>query len=158
MSKAVFSGTFDPITLGHVDIIRRGAQLFDELYVGILDNPAKSFFFTHEERFRIAQEAVADIPNVRVFLHTGSMVEFLRTHDVYTILRGLRGSTDLEYEKQMAEINQMLEPRCETVSLPARPELASISSSAVKEVASIGESIKRLVPECVIRYWNEKQG
>lgn len=108
MKKAIYTGSFDPVTLGHMDIIRRAADTFDELVVGVLNNKEKKPLFSVEERVKILQEAVRDIPNVKIDSFSGLFVDYAREKDIWIAVRGLRAITDLEYEMQMAQTNRML--------------------------------------------------
>ena len=108
MKKAIYTGSFDPVTLGHMDIIRRAADTFDELVVGVLNNKEKKPLFSVEDRVKILQEAVRDIPNVKIDSFSGLFVDYARENDIWIAVRGLRAITDLEYEMQMAQTNRML--------------------------------------------------
>jgi pantetheine-phosphate adenylyltransferase len=149
---AVYTGTFDPLTLGHLDVIRRGSALFDHLVVGIGVNPYKTSLFTIEERVDMARRIVAPIPGVSVSAFDGLAVQFVRSLGARIILRGVRTLSDMEYEFAMSLTNQRLDPNVETVFLMADGEYSHISSSLIKQVASFGgaEALKRFVPPEVI--------
>ncbi len=146
---AVFTGTFDPLTLGHLDVIKRGAVLFDRLIVGIGVNPNKASLFSVEERVELARRVVAPLKGVTVASFEGLAVHFVRSVDARVILRGVRTLSDMEYEFGMSLTNQRLDPSVETVFLMADGEYSHISSSLIKQVASFGgkEALKRFVPE-----------
>ena len=146
---AIYPGTFDPLTNGHVDIIERGSRLFDRIIVGILLNVEKSPLFTVEERVEIAREVFESYPNVEVDTFDGLLVEYARRKRAGVIVRGLRAISDFEYEMQMALMNRHLNPEVETVfMMPAEP-YTYVSSRLVKEVAALGGSITTLVPTIV---------
>ena len=146
---AIYPGTFDPLTNGHVDIIERGSKLFDRIIVGILLNVEKSPLFTVEERVEIAREVFESYPNVEVDTFDGLLVEYARRKRAGVIVRGLRAISDFEYEMQMALMNRHLNPEVETVfMMPAEP-YTYVSSRLVKEVAALGGSITTLVPTIV---------
>jgi pantetheine-phosphate adenylyltransferase len=146
---AIYPGSFDPLTNGHVDIIQRGARLFDRIVVAILLNVEKSPLFTVDERVDIAREVFAKNPNVEVDTFDGLLVEYARRKGAGVIVRGLRAISDFEYEMQMALMNRNLNPAVETVfMMPAEP-YTYVSSRLVKEVAALGGSISNLVPRVV---------
>ncbi len=152
MRKAIYPGSFDPITVGHLDIIQRAAATFDELTVAVLHNPDKSPLFSVEERVNMITEAVKDIPNVRVDSFSGFLVDYARAHDIQVSVRGLRTASDFEYELQTARFNQHLsEGMVETCFLAARPEYAHISSSAIRQVAKFHGNIRGMVPDCILK-------
>lgn len=146
---AVYPGTFDPLTNGHVDIILRGARLFDRIVVGILHNPEKSPFFSVEERVAMAREVFAAEPTVEVASFGGLLVEFAREHGADVIVRGLRAVSDFEYEFQMALMNRRLVPDLETVFMMPAEAYTYISSRLIREVFALGGPISGLVPEAV---------
>ena len=157
MSKAVYPGTFDPMTVGHLDIIKRASANFEEVTVAILVNPDKSPLFSVEERVRMIKEAVKDIPNVKVDFFSGLLVEYAKAHDINVSVRGLRTPSDFEYELPTAQFNQLLsQGEVETCFYATRPELAHISSSAVRQVAKFKGDIKGLVPDCILNDIYEK--
>ena len=146
---AVYPGSFDPLTNGHVDIIQRGSRLFDRIIVGILLNVEKSPLFTVEERVEIAREVFGSYPNVEVDTFDGLLVEYARSRRAGVIVRGLRAISDFEYEMQMALMNRHLNPEVETVfMMPAEP-YTYVSSRLVKEVVALGGSVTTLVPSIV---------
>jgi pantetheine-phosphate adenylyltransferase len=146
---AIYPGTFDPLTNGHVDIIQRGSRLFDRIIVGILLNVEKSPLFTVSERVEIAQEVFGPYPNVEVDTFDGLLVEYARRKQAGVIVRGLRAISDFEYEMQMALMNRHLNPEVETVfMMPAEP-YTYVSSRLVKEVVALGGSVTTLVPSIV---------
>jgi pantetheine-phosphate adenylyltransferase len=154
---AIYPGSFDPLTNGHVDIIRRGAGVFERIVVGILLNLDKSPLFTVAERVDIAREVFAGYPNVEVDTFDGLLVEYARRKRARVIVRGLRAISDFEYEMQMALMNRHLNPEVETVfMMPAEP-YTYVSSRLVKEVVALGGSVKGLVPELVESRLREKK-
>lgn len=146
MKTAIYPGSFDPVTLGHYDIIERSSKIFDKLIVGVLNNSAKSPLFSVEERVNILREATKDLPNVRICAFDGLSVNFARENQANVILRGLRAITDFEYELQMAQTNRVLAPDVDTVFLATGLEYAYLSSTIVKEVAHFDGDISRFVP------------
>jgi pantetheine-phosphate adenylyltransferase len=154
---AIYPGTFDPLTNGHVDIIQRGARLFDRIVVAILLNVEKSPLFTVAERVDIAREVFADNPKVEVDTFDGLLVDYARRRNAGVIVRGLRAISDFEYEMQMALMNRHLNPNVETVfMMPAEP-YTYVSSRLVKEVAALGGSVTNLVPRLVEERLREKK-
>ena len=147
---AVYNGSFDPVTNGHLDVISRGAALFDKVIVGVLHNSTKSPLFSVEERVNILKKATQDIPNVEVRSFSGLAVDFAKECQAHTIVRGLRAITDFEYELQMAQTNRVLEPEVDTTFLITSLEYAYLSSTVVKEVAAFGGDIHKFVPEFVM--------
>lgn len=156
MLRAVYPGSFDPVSFGHLDIITRSAKLVDELIVGVLVNNAKSPLFSVEERVKILEKTVENIPNVKVIPFEGLLVEFVRKMEAQMVVRGLRAITDFEYELQMAQTNHKLEPELETIFLTTSLEYSYLSSSTVKEVAAFGGDISQFVPHIVIERMQEK--
>jgi pantetheine-phosphate adenylyltransferase len=153
---AVYPGSFDPITMGHVDIIQRGSRLFDRIVVAVLINADKSPLFTVGERVEIAREVFRDRTNVEVDTFDGLLVDYARRRDAKVIVRGLRAVSDFEYEMQMALMNRRLNPDVETVfMMPAEP-YTYVSSRLVKEVVALGGSVKGIVPDIVERKLREK--
>ncbi|MCI6432784.1 MAG: pantetheine-phosphate adenylyltransferase [Oliverpabstia sp.] len=151
MTTAVYPGSFDPVTNGHLDVITRGANLFDRVIVGVLHNSAKSPLFSVKERVKILEEATADLKNVEIVSFSGLSVEFARKCNAKVIIRGLRAITDFEYELQMAQTNRVLAPDIDTMFLTTSLEYAYLSSTTVKEVAAFGGDISKFVPEFVRR-------
>ena len=156
MLRAIYPGSFDPVTFGHLDIITRSAKLVDELIVGVLVNNAKTPLFSVEERVKILENTVENIPNVKVIPFEGLLVDFARKMKARMIVRGLRAITDFEYELQMAQTNHKLEREIETIFLTTSLEYSYLSSSTVKEVAAFGGDISQFVPDIVIKRMQEK--
>lgn len=150
MRKAVYPGSFDPVTFGHLDVIARSAALVDELVVGVLVNNVKSPLFSVEERVNILLEVTKDIPNVRVESFSGLSVDFAKQRQAKFIVRGLRAITDFDYELQMSQTNRILNPEIDTIFLTTSLEYAYLSSTTVKEVASYGGDISEFVPGIVV--------
>lgn len=146
---AIFPGSFDPITNGHLDIISRGVRLFDRLVVAILVNPEKAPLFTVPERVDLLREVLAGWPNVEVDTFGGLLVDYARRKDATAVVRGLRAISDFEYEMQMALMNRRLSPQLETVFMMPAETYSYVSSRLVKEVFALGGSITGLVPEAV---------
>jgi len=146
---ALYPGSFDPVTKGHVDIAARAATLFDHLVLGVFDTPAKDIFFTSGERVEMLREAVAHLPNVSVESYSCLTVEFVKEIGAKFIVRGLRMGSDFEREFDMALMNQRLDPEIDTVCLMSSAEYQFISSSLLKEVAEGGGDVSVFVPECV---------
>lgn len=143
--KAVYPGSFDPITLGHMDIISRAAEMVDELIVGVLINQAKSPLFSVDERVKMIQIVTREIGNVTVESFSGLSVDFAREKHAEFIVRGLRAITDFEYELQMAQTNRIMNPEIDTIFLTTNLKYAYLSSTTVKEVASYGGDISKFV-------------
>ena len=158
MRTAVYPGSFDPVTNGHLDVISRGAELFDKVIVGVLHNSTKSPLFSVEERVNILKEATAHLNNVEIVAFSGLSVEFARKCGAKVIIRGLRAITDFEYELQMAQTNRVLAPDIDTMFLTTSLEFAYLSSTTVKEVATFGGDISKFVPEFVSREVYKKLG
>jgi pantetheine-phosphate adenylyltransferase len=149
MSVAVYPGSFDPITLGHVDIIRRIQSIFGQVVVLISNNTSKKSLFTADERLELVKQALRGVPGVTVATHEGLTVDYLKAVGARVIVRGLRAVTDFEYELVMANMNKKLAPGIETMIVFASPEFYYVASSTVKEVALHGGSVKGLVPAAV---------
>lgn len=149
--KAIFPGSFDPPTNGHVDLIHRGSLLFSELTVAILQNPSKNPMFTIEERVEMLREVTSGMENVRVATFDGLMVDFARQLGATAVLRGIRAISDYEYEFQMALMNRRLAPEIETVFLQPAGRYSFLSSRMLKEVASLGGDVTGLVPPNVFK-------
>jgi len=156
MTTALYPGAFDPITNGHLDIATRAAKLFQKVVIGVYDNPSKNLLFTTAERVELARQAVADIPNVEVKSFSGLTVDFAKETGAQTIVRGLRIGADFEREFEMALMNKKLSPDCELVCLMANLKYQFISSSLLKEVASLDGNIDDLVPKPVALALKEK--
>jgi pantetheine-phosphate adenylyltransferase len=153
---AAYSGTFDPITLGHYDIIERAARMFPRLIVAVGLNIAKNPRFDMDERVALIREVVKHLKNVEVMGFGGLVVEFARENGVTVLVRGVRTVGDVDYEKQMAVMNRDLYPKLDTVMLTPAPEYAHLSSSLVRELASLGAPIEKLVPKAVIPALKER--
>lgn len=147
---AICPGSFDPITNGHLDIISRGAKLFDEVIVAIFDNHSKSPLFTVEERIDLISQATTHLPNVKADSSNGLLVDYAKAQDANAILRGLRAISDFEYEMQITSMNKKLEPEIETIFMMTNNQYSFLSSSIVKEVAKYDANIECLVPEVVV--------
>lgn len=150
MKRAIFPGSFDPVTLGHVDLIRRAAKTVDELIVAVLVNHAKNPLFSIDERVSMIEEITRDIPNIKVKSFEGLLVDFAKAEQADLIVRGLRVVTDFEYELQLAQCNRIVNKEVDTIFLMTKPEYACISSSAVREIASYGGDISAFVPASVV--------
>ena len=146
MTTAVYPGSFDPVTNGHLDVIRRSSKMVDELIVGVLNNNAKMPLFSAEERVNILEKATQDVPNVEVKPFEGLSVNFARENHAQVIIRGLRAVTDFEYELQMAQTNRVLAPDVDTVFLTTSLEYAYLSSTILKEVAHFGGDLSKFAP------------
>lgn len=151
MTIAIYAGSFDPLTLGHLDIIQRGASIFDELVVGVYDRPEKRLLFSTEERVRMAQQAVAKLKNVRVQPYSGLTVDFAKQIGAQVMVRGLRMSSDFEREFEMAMMNKKLAPELELVCFMASLQYQFLSSSLLKEVAQLGGCLEEMVPDHVAK-------
>ncbi len=148
--KAVCCGSFDPITKGHEDIIRRAAGLFDQVVVLIGKNPEKTYCFPLETRRAFCEKTFADLPNVTVDVCDGIVAEYAKSIGAKVLVKGIRGVSDLEYENHLADINRMVVPEMETVYLPARPELAAISSSYARTFLKSGRDCSPVLPEAIL--------
>lgn len=150
MSVAIYPGSFDPVTLGHLDIIKRSSEIFDHVIIGVLNNTAKSPLFSLEERVNMLKDTVAGLDNVSVECFNGLLVDFVKQKNTNVIIRGLRALTDFDIEMQMAQSNRMVAPNVDTVFLSTSLQYSYLSSSIVKEYARYGVDLKEFVPECVI--------
>ena len=146
MSKAVYAGSFDPITKGHLDVIERGAHIFDNLIVAVADNPSKPPLFTKRERVVMIKKLVAKYPNVSVDSFNGLLIDYVRRQDTNIILRGIRTISDFEYEFQMALTNRAIAPDIETIFVMTCEKYSYISSRLLKEAVSLGADMKLFVP------------
>ena len=144
-NRAVYPGTFDPLTRGHEDLLRRAAGLFDHLIVGVAESRGKKPLFTLDERVEIARDLLADIPNVQVYGFSGLLIDFIRSHGARVIVRGLRAVSDFEYEFQMAGMNRRLHPDVETVFLTPGEEYTFISATMVREIGLMGGDVSSFV-------------
>ena len=149
--RAIYPGTFDPVTFGHLDIIHRSAKIVDELIVGVLVNKAKTPLFTPEERVEMIRDALKDLANVKVLAFEGLLVDFAEKQKANFVVRGLRAVTDFDYELQMAQTNRVIDPDIDTIFLATSLKYAYLSSSTVKEVAAFGGDITRFVPKKVAK-------
>ena len=158
MIKAVYPGTFDPLTRGHEDLVRRAATLFDKVVLAIADSKAKKPYFTLEERIAMAREVLADMKNVEVVGFSSLLTEFVKKQGARVVLRGLRAVSDFEYEFQLANMNRKLDPSIDTVFMMTGEDYFYISSQLVREVASLGGKVEGLVPDPVARALRNKFG
>lgn len=160
MKRGIYPGSFDPVTLGHLDIIKRASEIVDELIIGVLKNSTKKNLFSTEERIELLQRVTADIPNVRIISFDGLLVDCAEEYGTRTIIRGLRAITDFEYELQIAQTNKRLRPEVDTIFLTTSVEYAYLSSSIVREIASYGGDISHFVPQCILEdvYKKAKRG
>ena len=149
MKIAVFAGSFDPITKGHEDLVRRACGLFDRIVVAIGTNSDKRCMFDVEQRLKWIRQTFADLPEVGTACYSGLTTDFCKEVGAQYMLRGIRNANDLAYEQQIADINRRVAPEIETVMLLTRPELADVSSSAVRELLRYGKSVAELVPTCL---------
>jgi pantetheine-phosphate adenylyltransferase len=145
MIKAVYPGTFDPLTRGHEDLVRRASTLFGSVVLGVADSRAKRTFFTLDERVEIAREVLADVKNVQIVGFSGLLIDFVRQHDARVVLRGLRAVSDFEYEFQLAGMNRSLWPDLETVFLTPSEQHMFISATLVREIAALGGDVSKFV-------------
>lgn len=154
--RALYTGSFDPITNGHLDIIKRASRMFDELTVGVIVNPSKKCLFTEQERVEMIKEVVKDLDNVKVDTFKGLLADYVNKGGFDLVVRGLRATTDFEYEIQMAQMNaRLFDDRVETVFLMTDPKYSFISSSMVREVHGLGGDIEGLVPDAILQRMNE---
>ncbi len=158
MVVAIYPGTFDPVTLGHVDIAKRGAALFEKLIVAVYATPSKDLLFTTEERASLFRDSISDLPNVEVTQFEGLVVRFAREVGAAVIVRGLRSGADFEYEYDMAFMNRRLEPGVDMVSFMTSQEYMFVSSSLLKEVARLGGDVNGMVPPHVVQAVQGKLG
>lgn len=157
MKRAIYPGSFDPVTFGHLDVIRRASAMFDELIVSVLNNKAKTPLFSVEERVNILKEATKDLPNVTVESFSGLLIQYAEEKNVHIAVRGLRAITDFEYELQIAQTNRLLSKgKLDTIFLTTSLEYAYLSSSSVKEIAAFGGDISQCVPDFVADLIYEK--
>ncbi|MBO4651866.1 MAG: pantetheine-phosphate adenylyltransferase [Lachnospiraceae bacterium] len=150
MKIGIYAGSFDPITLGHLDIIKRASRITKKLIIAVLNNNAKKPAFSVEERLELIRKVTKDIPNVEVMSFSGLTVDFAREQNANVLIRGLRAVTDFEYELQIAQLNHKLNPDLDTIFLTTSVEYSYLSSSIVKEIASYGGDITQFVPQEVV--------
>ncbi len=159
MKAAIYPGSFDPVTYGHLDIIRRASDIFDELTVSVLNNKTKTPLFSVEERVKMLEEATKDLPNVTIDSFSGLLIDYAARKDIHVAIRGLRAITDFEYELQIAQTNRKFSSgKLDTVFLTTSLEYAYLSSSTVKEIASFNGDISECVPDFVGRLIYQKYG
>ncbi|MDO4333497.1 MAG: pantetheine-phosphate adenylyltransferase [Eubacteriales bacterium] len=159
MKEAIYPGSFDPVTYGHLDIIHRAASIFDELTVSVLNNVEKTPLFSVQERVKILEEATKDLPNVKVESFSGLLIDHAAEKGIHVSVRGLRAITDFEYELQIAQTNKLLSNgKLDTIFLTTSLEYAYLSSSSVKEIASFNGDISKCVPPFVAKLIYEKYG
>lgn len=157
MKHAIYPGSFDPVTYGHIDIIKRAARMFDQVTVAVLDNKAKTALFSVEERVRMLQKVTEDIPNVRVDFFNGLLVNYAARENLHVAIRGLRAVTDFEYELQIAQTNRLLSKGAlDTIFLTTSLQYAYLSSSSVKEIALFDGDISMCVPPYIEEKIREK--
>lgn len=153
----LFTGTFDPVTNGHIDIIERASQLFDKVYIGIFRNETKNPLFTVEERAEMLKISLADLTNVEIITHDNDLtVNIAKTLGVTALIRSIRNNVDLEYEKNMIYFNREM-TGVETIVLVAKPELESINSTRMRELYHFGQDVSQWVPAIVVQFLNEKK-
>lgn len=157
MRKAVCPGSFDPITNGHLDVIERASELFDEVTIAVLVNSSKTGLFTIEERIAMANEAVSHLSNTKVDTWSGLLVDYCKAHDIRAIVKGLRAVSDFDYELQMAQMNLQLKG-VDTLLMATKPAYSFLSSSLVREIARYGGDVSALVPSGVLKALKSKAG
>ena len=155
-TRAVYPGTFDPVTLGHIDLMRRGAGLFDEVIIAVAENPQKNPLFNLEERTRFVKMSTKQIPNIVVKPLRGLLVDFVREVEAKVILKGLRAVSDFELELQLASANRLLAPGIESVFMTPAEEFSFISSTIVKEVSRLGGAVDKMAPPVVVEALAER--
>jgi pantetheine-phosphate adenylyltransferase len=156
VTRAIYPGSFDPVTLGHIDIIHRARHLFDSLIVAVAQNEAKRPLFTADERISMIEESLNDMTNITIRKLDGLLVDFARQEDAFVVIRGLRAVSDFEFEFQMALMNRSLQPRLETIFLTPKEEYTFLSSRIVKEVSRLGGDVTAFVPASVAHRLREK--
>ncbi|AFK05941.1 MULTISPECIES: pantetheine-phosphate adenylyltransferase [Mesotoga] len=156
--KAVYPGSFDPITYGHIDLVERCSKIFDEVLVLVMENVNKKHFFSHEERIEMVRCGVSHLENVTIITYSGLLVDFAKANDVKIIIRGLRAVSDFELELQMAHANKAMLQELETLFLMTDTSNSFISSSMVREIAAFGGDISKWVPPCVQEEFRRKLG
>ena len=157
MKAAIYPGSFDPVTYGHIDIIRRAAEMFDVLIVSVLDNKAKTPLFSVDERVNMLKDVTREIPNVEVDSFSGLLVDYAKEKGIHVAIRGLRAVTDFEYELQIAQTNRLLsQGQLDSIFLTTSLEYAYLSSSSVREIASFGGDVSLCVPPVIEAMMHEK--
>ncbi len=156
MKTAIYPGSFDPITKGHLDVLQRAAGMFDKVIIAVLTNSTKKSFLPIEDRLRLIREACKDLDNVEVDSFSGLTIDYARLKGANVLIRGLRAVSDFEYEMQLSQTNSALAPDINTVFLITKPKYNFISSSTVKEIAQMKGDISKFVPEPVAKYLKEK--
>ncbi len=154
--QVIYPGTFDPVTLGHLDLIERASQFASKIWVVVSENRAKKTFFNLEERCAMLHASTVALSGVEICVHSGLLVDFCQKKGVYTILRGMRGLGDWEYEMQMARMNHLLNPKVETLFLNSSVVFQDLSSSMVRELHAYGVDLSPFVPEPTLRYFEKK--
>lgn len=149
MTKCLIPGSFDPITIGHLDVIKRAGKLFDELLISVMNNPKKKCIFTLEERMELIKKSVKGMKNVEVSYFDGLMVDYAKANNIGVVVRGLRAVSDFEYEFQLGAINSAISPELETVYLMTDAKYSFLSASMVREIGSYGGDIRAFVPEAI---------
>ena len=158
MIKAVFPGSFDPPTNGHLDIIQRASRLFDDVDVVISVNPAKQYMFTEQERLDMLTKLLSEYKNVQIHVWEGLIVNYAKEHGAKVLIRGIRSANDFSYEFELAHMNQNLNPQIETMFLPSKEKWGVVKSSSIKELAMFGGDISRMVPPLVVEALKQKLG
>ena len=156
MTVAIYAGSFDPITYGHIDILENGAEIFEKVIIAIAYNLEKKAFLPVDERIKLIKESTKHIPNIEVYSFDGLTVDFAKKHNASVLLRGLRNSADFEYENQLAQINSTLNNNIKTVFLSSKPQYSFISSSCIRELVVYKQNLSQYVPECVAKFLYEK--
>lgn len=159
MKRVLYTGSFDPITNGHLDLINRASKFCDELVVGVIENKSKVPFFTIEERMEMIQKATKSLDNIEVESFCGLLADYVNIHEIAAVVRGLRATMDFEYEIQMAQMNaRLFKKDVETIFLMTSPDYSFISSSMIKEVFSLKGNIEGLVPDVILECMEKKMG
>lgn len=156
MKKAIYPGSFDPITNGHIDVLRRASRVFDEVQIAVIQNPEKNSFFTIEERIEHLQNLFRDEPKIQIEGFKGLLVDYAKKKDIYTIIRGLRAVSDFDFEFQMALTNRNLESKIDTVFLMTDEKYSYLSSSLVRQLAKLNGPIAQFVPDLIEQSLREK--